>query len=81
MGVLFNVDNGGTDRHRVVDARTLNTPHDANRCFVDGLDPLPDRSHREDELVRLPLETGCRPYRSHRAPARRSNGRGRRWAC
>ncbi|WP_390479826.1 hydantoinase/oxoprolinase N-terminal domain-containing protein, partial [Frankia casuarinae] len=44
MGILVNIDNGGTftdvcvtDGERIVHAKTPTTPHDLTQCFVDGL--------------------------------------------
>jgi N-methylhydantoinase A/oxoprolinase/acetone carboxylase beta subunit len=64
MGILVNIDNGGTftdvcvtDGDRVVHAKTATTPHDLNRCFVDGLKVVSERLYGEDDLVRLLRET------------------------
>jgi N-methylhydantoinase A/oxoprolinase/acetone carboxylase beta subunit len=64
MGILVNIDNGGTftdvcvtDGDRVVHAKTPTTPHDLNRCFVDGLRAVSDRLYGEEDLARLLRET------------------------
>jgi N-methylhydantoinase A/oxoprolinase/acetone carboxylase beta subunit len=64
MGILVNIDNGGTftdvcvtDGDRVVHAKTATTPHDLNRCFVDGLKSVSERLYGEEDLVRLLRET------------------------
>jgi N-methylhydantoinase A len=64
MGILVNIDNGGTftdvcvtDGDRVVHAKTATTPHDLNRCFVDGLRSVSERLYGEEDLVRLLRET------------------------
>ncbi|MBA2558632.1 MAG: hydantoinase/oxoprolinase family protein [Propionibacteriales bacterium] len=64
MGILVNIDNGGTftdvcvtDGDRVVHAKTPTTPHDLNRCFVDGLKAVSDRLYGEEDLTRLLGET------------------------
>ncbi|WP_281690620.1 hydantoinase/oxoprolinase family protein [Pseudonocardia thermophila] len=64
MGILVNVDNGGTftdlcvtDGQRVVHAKTPTTPHDLTRCFVDGLRLVSERLYGEADLSRLLRET------------------------
>jgi len=64
MGILVNIDNGGTftdvcvtDGDRVVHAKTPTTPHDLNRCFVDGLRAVSDRLYGEEDMARLLRET------------------------
>ncbi len=64
MGILVNIDNGGTftdvcvtDGDRVVHAKTPTTPHDLSRCFVDGLRAVSERLYGEDDLARLLGET------------------------
>jgi len=64
MGILVNIDNGGTftdvcvtGGDRVVHAKTATTPHDLNRCFVDGLKAVSERLYGEEDLVRLLRET------------------------
>ena len=64
MGILVNIDNGGTftdvcvtDGDRVVHAKTPTTPHDLNRCFVDGLKAVSDRLYGEEDVTRLLRET------------------------
>jgi N-methylhydantoinase A/oxoprolinase/acetone carboxylase beta subunit len=69
MGILVNVDNGGTftdvcvtDGDRVVHAKTATTPHDLTRCFVDGLRVVSHRLYGEDDLARLLRETDYLRY-------------------
>jgi N-methylhydantoinase A/oxoprolinase/acetone carboxylase beta subunit len=64
MGILVNVDNGGTftdvcvsNGDHVVHAKTATTPHDLTRCFVDGLRAASDRLYGEEDLARLLRET------------------------
>ncbi|HZZ51442.1 MAG TPA: hydantoinase/oxoprolinase family protein [Pseudonocardia sp.] len=64
MGILVNVDNGGTftdvcvtDGEHVVHAKTATTPHDLTQCFVDGLRAVSDRLYGEQDLSRLLRET------------------------
>lgn len=60
MGLLVNIDNGGTltdlcafDGERIVHAKTLTTPHDLSECLMTGLDALAARLGVEDDLVRF----------------------------
>jgi N-methylhydantoinase A/oxoprolinase/acetone carboxylase beta subunit len=69
MGVLVNVDNGGTftdvcvtDGEQVVHAKTATTPHDLTRCFLDGLVAASDRLYGEQDLARLLRETDYLRY-------------------
>jgi N-methylhydantoinase A/oxoprolinase/acetone carboxylase beta subunit len=69
MGILVNVDNGGTftdvcvtDGERVVHAKTPTTPHDLTRCFVDGLRVVSHRLYGEEDLGRLLRETDYLRY-------------------
>ena len=65
MGKLINIDNGGTltdicviDGARVVHAKTLTTPHDLSRCFIDGLSKVADLIYgKEGKLDELLLST------------------------
>ncbi|WP_045875141.1 hydantoinase/oxoprolinase family protein [Pseudofrankia sp. DC12] len=64
MGILVNIDNGGTftdvcvtDGERVVHAKTPTTPHDLTQCFVDGLRAVSDRLYGEEDTTRLLRET------------------------
>jgi N-methylhydantoinase A/oxoprolinase/acetone carboxylase beta subunit len=64
MGILVNIDNGGTftdvcvtDGDRVVHAKTPTTPHDLSRCFVDGLRAVSGRLYGDEDLSRLLRET------------------------
>ena len=64
MGILVNVDNGGTftdvcvtDGERIVHAKTLTTPHDLTRCLVEGMRLASKRLYGEDDLPRLLSET------------------------
>ncbi|MCK9930584.1 hydantoinase/oxoprolinase family protein [Frankia sp. Mgl5] len=64
MGILVNIDNGGTftdvcvtDGERVVHSKTPTTPHDLTQCFVDGLRIVSDRLYGEEDTTRLLRET------------------------
>ena len=64
MGILVNVDNGGTftdvcvtDGDRVFHAKTPTTPHDLTRCFVDGLLAASERLYGEEDLTQLLRDT------------------------
>ncbi|MEU5095026.1 hydantoinase/oxoprolinase family protein [Streptomyces sp. NPDC020996] len=65
MGLLVNIDNGGTftdvcvtDGDRLIHAKTPTTPHDLTRCFAAGLSLASDRLYGEEDLPRLLRETG-----------------------
>lgn len=60
MGILISIDNGGTltDVCAVRDGelffgKTLTTPHDLSKCFMDALSVLSNRLYGEDDLQRL----------------------------
>lgn len=67
MGLLINIDNGGTltdicalaeaenagAGQRVHHTKTLTTPHDLSRCFFDGLAKLSAEIWGEEDLTRL----------------------------
>lgn len=60
MGILVNVDNGGTftdvcasDGARIVHAKTATTPHDLTQCFLEGLRKASARLYGEEDLARL----------------------------
>ena len=60
MGLLINIDNGGTFtdvcvRHdqRVVHAKTTTTPHDLTQCFVDSLRRASSKLYGDEDLGRL----------------------------
>lgn len=64
MGLLVNIDNGGTftdacvsDGERVVHAKTPTTPHDLSRCFAEVLERAAQRLYGEASLERLLRET------------------------
>ena len=64
MGLLVNIDNGGTftdicvtDGDQIVHVKTDTTPHDLTRCFVDGLRRVSDRLYGAEDLTRLLRET------------------------
>ena len=63
MGLLVSIDNGGTltDVCAVKDGelffgKTLTTPHDLSRCFMDALSVLMERLYGEADLPRLATE-------------------------
>lgn len=69
MGILVNLDNGGTftdvcvtDGDRLAHAKTPTTPHDLTKCFVDGLRAASDRFYGEEDLPRLLRETDYLRY-------------------
>lgn len=60
MGLLVNIDNGGTftdicvaDGDRIIHTKTTTTPHDLTRCFTDGLRGVSQMLYGEEDLVRL----------------------------
>ncbi len=60
MGLLVNIDNGGTftdvcirDDRRVIHAKSPTTPHDLTQCFVDGLRRVSGALYGEEDLARL----------------------------
>ncbi|MES1943973.1 hydantoinase/oxoprolinase [Salinisphaera sp. PC39] len=64
MGLLINVDNGGTftdvcvsDGERIVNAKAATTPHDLTVCFVDALTRAAEAYYGEDDIGRLVRET------------------------
>ncbi|MDA8102662.1 MAG: hydantoinase/oxoprolinase family protein [Nitrospiraceae bacterium] len=64
MGILVNVDNGGTftdvcasDGARIVHAKTPTTPHDLTQCFLEGLRKASERLYGEEDLSRLLRDT------------------------
>lgn len=69
MGLLINIDNGGTftdicvhgDR-RVLHAKATTTPHDLTQCFVDGLRKASARVFGEEDLPRLLREADYLRY-------------------
>ena len=69
MGILLNVDNGGTftdvcasDGARLVYAKTPTTPHDLTQCFLEGLRKVSARFYGEEDLVRLLRDTAHLRY-------------------
>lgn len=64
MGLLINVDNGGTftdacisDGERIVNAKAATTPHDLTVCFVEALTRAAEAFYGDDDLGRLIQET------------------------
>jgi len=60
VGRLINIDNGGTltdvcviDGDCIVRTKTLTTPHDLSRCFVDGLTKAAEAIYGAPDLVSL----------------------------
>lgn len=60
MGLLVNIDNGGTltdicafDGERIFHAKTLTTPHDLTECLMAGLAALSDKTDAEGDLLKL----------------------------
>lgn len=64
MGLLINVDNGGTftdvcvsDGERLEIAKSATTPHDLTICFVEALTRVSEALYGEDDIARLLQET------------------------
>ena len=69
MGILVNIDNGGTftdvcvsDGDRVVHAKTATTPHDLTQCFLEILKRGSDELYGEPDAARLIREAECLRY-------------------
>jgi N-methylhydantoinase A/oxoprolinase/acetone carboxylase beta subunit len=69
MGLLVNIDNGGTftdvcvsDGARVVHAKATTTPHDLTQCFVDALRRASTTYYGEEDLGRLIRDTDYLRY-------------------
>tara|TARA_R110001592_G_scaffold363371_1_gene685434 strand:+ start:32048 stop:33982 length:1935 start_codon:yes stop_codon:yes gene_type:complete len=64
MGLLLNIDNGGsftdafaTDGERVAHTKSPTTPHDLGLCFIESLERLSRELYGEQDLARLLSET------------------------
>lgn len=64
MGLLINIDNGGTltdfcvvDGERVHRTKTITTPYDLSKCFFEGLAKVSSTLYGEEDLLRLLLMT------------------------
>ena len=64
MGLLINIDNGGTltdfcvvDGARVYRTKTVTTPYDLSKCFFEGLAKMSRVLYGEEDLLRLMLAT------------------------
>lgn len=64
MGLLINIDNGGTltdfcviDGANVFRTKTVTTPYDLSQCFFDGLRKTSRAIYGEEDLQRLLLAT------------------------
>jgi N-methylhydantoinase A len=64
VGKLINIDNGGTltdvcvlDGDTVWRTKTLTTPHDLSRCFIDGLAKVSTAIYGNEDLVALLAST------------------------
>ena len=60
MGMLINIDNGGTltdfcvvDGSHVHRVKTLTTPHDLSRCFIDGLVKVSRAIYGKEDITAL----------------------------
>ncbi|MCX7169296.1 MAG: hypothetical protein NTY41_03135 [Proteobacteria bacterium] len=60
MGMLINIDNGGTltdicviDGERVLHTKTLTTPYDLSKCFISGLKQAARLMYGEEDLPTL----------------------------
>lgn len=69
MGILVNIDNGGTftdvcisDGATVVHAKSPTTAHDLTQCFIDVLTRGSRELYGEENLGRLIRETDCLRY-------------------
>ena len=69
MGILVNIDNGGTftdvcisDGDRVVHAKATTTPHDLTQCFLDVLRRGSRELYGEEDAARLIREADCLRY-------------------
>ena len=69
MGILVNIDNGGTftdvcisDGQRVVHAKSATTPHDLTQCFLEVLKRGSRELFGEDDAARLIREADCLRY-------------------
>lgn len=69
MGLLVNLDNGGTftdicvsDGSRLVHTKTLTTPHDLTRCFTDGLRLASKALYGQEDLAKFLRETDYLRY-------------------
>ena len=69
MGILVNIDNGGTftdvcvsDGRKVVHAKTATTPHDLTQCFLEILKRGSRELYGEDDAARLIREAECLRY-------------------
>ena len=69
MGLLVNIDNGGTftdvcirDGDNVVHAKSPTTPHDLTQCFVQSLTRVSSLLYGEEDLGRLMRETDYLRY-------------------
>ena len=69
MGILVNIDNGGTftdvcisDGARVVHAKSPTTAHDLTQCFIDVLTRGSRELYGEEDLGRLIREIECLRY-------------------
>lgn len=69
MGLLINIDNGGTftdvcvaDEDRVYHAKSSTTPHDLTQCFVEALRKVSCDVYGEEDLSRLIREADYLRY-------------------
>lgn len=69
MGILVNIDNGGTftdvcisDGNKVVHAKSPTTPHDLTQCFLEVLKRGSRELFGEDDAARLIREADCLRY-------------------
>ena len=69
MGLLVNIDNGGTltdicvsEGATIWRTKTLTTPADLSRCLVDGLAKISSAIYGETDLERLLLQTDAIRY-------------------
>lgn len=64
MGMLINIDNGGTltdicviDGDRVYRTKTLTTPYDLSKCFFEGIKKVSSAVYGHEDVQALLLAT------------------------
>ncbi|OUM87295.1 MAG: hypothetical protein BAA01_09930 [Bacillus thermozeamaize] len=69
MSLFITIDNGGTftdicvlAENRIVRAKTLTTPHDLTRCFIDALRAAAKELYGDADIARLLKETDTIRY-------------------
>ena len=64
MGKLINIDNGGTltdicviDGKRIIHTKTITTPYDLSKCFIEGLKKVSQEIYGKEDLASLLQDT------------------------